>query len=302
LEFREELKNFIEKKVEKKPLIFFIDELDRCRPNYAVEVLEQVKHFFNVPGIVFVLSIDKEQMVNAIKGFYGNESINGHEYLRRFIDLEYVIPAPETATFCNYLYNYYGFNDFLYSEERRHEKEFQYDKQNLIKFAVLLFEKSNATLRQQEKVLAHARVVLSLFQENNYIFPTLYILLIYTKTFHAALYEKIRNRQFNTQDLLKQMKIVYPDKIAEDSLGLFTYTEALLAIFYNNYYSEKNHTSHRLFDYNNETKKNQLTIKPVIDIETHFLSTLEVISRQNYETVQLSFLLNKIDLLETLST
>jgi predicted KAP-like P-loop ATPase len=49
-EFRKELKKFIEKTGTDQPLIFIIDELDRCRPNYSVEVLEQMKHFFSVPG------------------------------------------------------------------------------------------------------------------------------------------------------------------------------------------------------------------------------------------------------------
>jgi len=41
------------------PLIVFIDELDRCRPPYAIKVLEAVKHFFSVPNVVFILSLDK---------------------------------------------------------------------------------------------------------------------------------------------------------------------------------------------------------------------------------------------------
>lgn len=71
-----------------KPLIFIIDELDRCRPNYAVEVLETIKHLFAVDGIVFVLGIDKKHLISSIKGVYGSQDIDGQEYLRRFIDLE----------------------------------------------------------------------------------------------------------------------------------------------------------------------------------------------------------------------
>ncbi|MFM9989530.1 P-loop NTPase fold protein, partial [Flavobacterium sp.] len=67
-EFRENLSNFVTNESDGKPLIFIIDELDRCRPNYSVSLLEQVKHFFSVPNIVFILSIDKEQLGNAICG------------------------------------------------------------------------------------------------------------------------------------------------------------------------------------------------------------------------------------------
>ena len=48
-----------------KPFVFIIDELDRCRPTYAIEVLEKVKHFFNVHGVVFVIAIDKATSARA---------------------------------------------------------------------------------------------------------------------------------------------------------------------------------------------------------------------------------------------
>jgi predicted KAP-like P-loop ATPase len=36
----------------------FVDELDRCRPDYAISYLETIKHVFDIHGLVFVLSID----------------------------------------------------------------------------------------------------------------------------------------------------------------------------------------------------------------------------------------------------
>lgn len=93
-EFKELLTEYVKAESPDKPIVFIIDELDRCRPSYAVEVLEKVKHFFSVNGIVFILSIDKSQMCNSIKGFYGSESIDSEDYLLRFIDLEYRLPEP----------------------------------------------------------------------------------------------------------------------------------------------------------------------------------------------------------------
>lgn len=75
-EFKNALEIFIKKIETNNPLVFIIDELDRCRPDYAVEVLEQIKHFFSVQGIVFVLSIDKNHLASSIKGYYGSENIN----------------------------------------------------------------------------------------------------------------------------------------------------------------------------------------------------------------------------------
>ncbi|HGF7203533.1 TPA: P-loop NTPase fold protein, partial [Vibrio cholerae] len=62
--FREHLADFADSVASKneKPLVFIIDELDRCRPNFSIEILEKAKHFFNVPNIIFVLGADKEQL------------------------------------------------------------------------------------------------------------------------------------------------------------------------------------------------------------------------------------------------
>lgn len=53
------------------PLIIFIDELDRCRPDYAIEFLEIVKHFFDVQNIIFVLGIDLGQLQYSARSLYG---------------------------------------------------------------------------------------------------------------------------------------------------------------------------------------------------------------------------------------
>ena len=78
-QFKVKLGEFIKAKSDQKPLVFIIDELDRCRPDYAVELLEKIKHFFSIPGIIFVLSIDKVHLSSSVKGFYGSDQINADE-------------------------------------------------------------------------------------------------------------------------------------------------------------------------------------------------------------------------------
>ncbi|WP_144210660.1 KAP family P-loop NTPase fold protein [Shewanella donghaensis] len=65
------------------PTFIFIDELDRCRPTYAVEMLEVIKHFFDMPNVVFVVATDTEQLQHAVKAVYGND-FNANVYLSRF--------------------------------------------------------------------------------------------------------------------------------------------------------------------------------------------------------------------------
>ena len=84
------------------PLFLFIDELDRCRPTYAIELLEAIKHLFSTDGIVFVIATDSGQLQHSIRAIYGND-FDGSEYLRRFFDQEYVLPEPDYTAYCKSL-------------------------------------------------------------------------------------------------------------------------------------------------------------------------------------------------------
>jgi len=92
----------IKKKLEVDKVIFFIDELDRCRPDYAIETLEKIKHLFGVDGYIFILSLDKEQLSHSVSTIYGN-GMDSEGYLRRFIDLDYSLPNPSKNNYINYL-------------------------------------------------------------------------------------------------------------------------------------------------------------------------------------------------------
>ncbi|EJE8675701.1 NTPase [Vibrio parahaemolyticus] len=70
------------------PAFIFIDELDRCRPTYAVEMLETIKHFFELDNIVFVIATDTEQLQHAVKAVYG-EGFDAQTYLGRFFRRRY---------------------------------------------------------------------------------------------------------------------------------------------------------------------------------------------------------------------
>jgi hypothetical protein len=85
-----------------KKIVFFIDELDRCRPSFAIETLERIKHFFDIPGFIFVLSVDREQLAHSVRGLYGQD-MDSVGYLRRFIDLEFRLPEPDLYAYVHYL-------------------------------------------------------------------------------------------------------------------------------------------------------------------------------------------------------
>lgn len=69
-----------------KPLVFIIDELDRCRPDFSIRLIERIKHFFDIPKIVFVLVMNKSQFSKIVCHNYGYDETLGEEYLTKFVD------------------------------------------------------------------------------------------------------------------------------------------------------------------------------------------------------------------------
>jgi hypothetical protein len=299
-EFRESLAKFIETTKGDKPIVFIIDELDRCRPSYAVELLEQVKHFFSVKGIVFVLSIDKAQLGYAIKGAYGNDKINTDEYLRRFIDLEYSIPTPTTEIFVKYLYEYFDFDSFLASKIRRDIPEFDDDAKVFIFISSIFFETSGLTLRQQEKLFAHARIGLQSFRFNQYIFPSLYIFLVYLKNFNLDFYLKIKDKKITVETLSELFYDIIPKKLKDDQIQYLIHLEALLMFMYHNYITPD--------PYHNSIVKNEFSGQESFAVNSKFDSVSNQANfhghlrafAQKYDARILSagYLINKIDLIE----
>lgn len=79
-------------------LIVYIDELDRCNPNFAVRLLEKIKHYFDNDDITFVLSINSFELQNTIRNYYGSE-FNASRYLNRFFDLRFSLPPVDTRSY-----------------------------------------------------------------------------------------------------------------------------------------------------------------------------------------------------------
>lgn len=88
-------------------LVIFIDELDRCKPSFAVELLEIIKHYFNHDKVIFVLSTNLSEFQHCIKQYYG-EGFNGWKYLDRFIDLRLTLPTISTEDYYKYLWQKTG--------------------------------------------------------------------------------------------------------------------------------------------------------------------------------------------------
>ena len=89
-------------------IVVIIDELDRCRPDYAVRFLETVKHVFEVDHVAFVIAVNREQLVESMKGAYG-EGFDAEKYLERFGDVRLRLPETSKEAFVRSVAEYMGF-------------------------------------------------------------------------------------------------------------------------------------------------------------------------------------------------
>jgi len=145
--FKDAIQALLENMDGSKPFVIFIDELDRCRPLYAIELLERIKHIFGIDGLIFVLSIDKKQLSESIKSQYGN--IDANAYLKRFIDLEFNLTNSSVDKFCGYLYSsIYGLDKVLTTKQIKKEYR-EYNELAMLKF---LAKSMNLSLREIEQV------------------------------------------------------------------------------------------------------------------------------------------------------
>lgn len=116
------LENITRKGKEKAPLFVLIDEADRCRPSYAITLLERIKHLFEIDNVVFIVATDTQQLQHSIKAIYG-QGFDSKRYLLRFFDRSYVFEKPDVREFVANLFNIYAIDTELFSSPPKNEHE-----------------------------------------------------------------------------------------------------------------------------------------------------------------------------------
>lgn len=200
-----------------KPLVFIIDELDRCRPNYSIEVLEKAKHFFNVENIVFVLGADKIQLGSSIRAIYGS-GLNVNGYLRRFIDFDYLLPPPDKGRFVKALFQKYSFSEYFSQKDGR---GVQYEHEHALTMFEELFDVLRLTLREQEHCCSLLNLAIKTTPHNYKLYPLFLCFLIVLKVKFTELYNDLVSERISPHELLVQFRnISGADRILESNYGM----------------------------------------------------------------------------------
>ena len=171
------------------PLVFIIDELDRCRPTFAIELLERVKHIFDVPDMAFAFGINRDELCKALESIYGE--IDATVYLRRFFDMEFSLPETNTVQFCRNLMEKYRLGECFRSlskaaNNNMHSEEFQ----NLSEGFPILCVRFDLSLRDIDYCVRLLALTARSLSDRQYMFPYLLGLLIPLKLKKPSLYRQ----------------------------------------------------------------------------------------------------------------
>jgi len=131
------------------PLVISIDELDRCRPDYAIRLLESTKHIFDVDGVVFILGVNLSELAHSVNAMYGN-SFSSEVYLNRFLDRRIYLPKPDRSRFLDELLGAVGMGEHL-------------DKGNFVRLFLdsYVLGASDISLRDIEQAVFHLGMAIS---------------------------------------------------------------------------------------------------------------------------------------------
>ena len=169
----------------KQPLLVVtIDELDRCRPSYAVELLEVAKHLFAVDGVVFVVAVNRSELAHSVQALYG-PAFDARGYLGRFFDVDYQLAAPDRARFIREVVETVGIEAYL---DRTRDREGPNEFRTLKSMLVAFFGEMVVSLRTVARTIHHLGLIYGALVDNKIVIGTTTAALIILRTLDRDLY------------------------------------------------------------------------------------------------------------------
>lgn len=252
----ESITNYFAK--DRKQLFVFVDELDRCKPLFAIELLERIKHLFDVDNIKFIIASDNEQLCASIRSIYGS-TFNAEKYLYRFFDMNLKLPKININDYIAQLVKNTTFKDIL--SPNSYGAFFIRNENDLIlNFLPDLLKPLSLSLRDINQVFCKAffvfRHIRPFSQEEKYIPPHLIFFLCSLYLKHDE-YKKLYEEMLSTdwQSIVpywKELKKKYYSQ--KNPTILFQNIIAFIGI----YFGEDSNKDQRYSDYIMEMRRNIL--------------------------------------------
>ncbi|WP_429077735.1 KAP family P-loop NTPase fold protein [Aeromonas veronii] len=191
-EIQQWVEAIIGKKKKQVPAFILIDELDRCRPSYAVEMLETIKHIFDIPRVVFVLATDTEQLQHSVKAIYG-EGFNAQHYLSRFFHRRFILNSDSLKNFIENELVLLSINlDGIWPCFKKNA--------SLTDFVTMMFEHFSLNLRLTTLVLDRLKIVLLSYSDERKLNLPLLLFLISLNEIDTNFYNDVVNFRLDVDE------------------------------------------------------------------------------------------------------
>ena len=221
-----------------KPLLFIVDELDRCRPTFAIELLERIKHLFNVPYLVFIVGVDLYQLGQSIKAVYGD--INSRDYLHRFFDIELKLPEPDKTRYVYMLWQEYQLENAL--KQRGVDSGIQ---GSMVDEFARLIKFRSLTLRQIEKCVRTYAFLAMSTERTSCQWALLAAIAVVLKVTDVDSYQKFIKMEYRLGELIDELYPGATYKDIEDESGIYNMVQHLSKIAY---FHSENSRAHAKLD------------------------------------------------------
>ena len=211
------------------PTLIVIDELDRCRPGYALEVLQAVKHLFDVPGVTFIFGVNRSELVESLKLACGN--IDVETYLQKFFDISFSLPQAGLREYTKTALQKYEVEDAFgidtegtdWSRATDRSKLDYADWRTIPDYLPMLCEYWQLSLREIDLVARLATLYAANMPEESGIYQWSFLLLLTLKLRHPNNYRELQNGSLLNPDFPRKVLNLVDDDFPDgNSLDLFS--------------------------------------------------------------------------------
>ena len=236
----ETLKACLKELAAEKPIILFIDELDRCRPDYAVDMLEVIKHVFDVENVKVVLVTNTKQLRAAINHRYGME-VDAQKYLDKFLKYSFALPDKVVARFEEEraLVSVEYFKQLVRNNGIAGELKGLIGQEITMDLISNLIERNDLSLRETERLARFLEIYHSLSQNLSGTTRWEYVVLrvtgVFIFCFYPELMDGFNKHRVNTKDLARLFNLQSSPDVPLNIYHInFTDVIAVMLIMYSN--------------------------------------------------------------------
>lgn len=195
----EKVRKKLQEIAEERTIVLFVDELDRCIPQYAIKVLERLHHiFYGLDNVVVIMAIDRKQLEHSVEEMFGvrkdEASIDIEKYLKKFIDFSVVLDNGVL-------------NESYWGKYKEYIDKFQVSDGNDAEKACCILSTflDGIDIRNQEKIiekayLIHCIVCNELLDISVWVFELIYAILEFLKVSNMGAVFPVNNQIYTKMD------------------------------------------------------------------------------------------------------